>query len=153
MRLYFVRHGQSVANVQMVISNRDLFHPLTELGRQQAEALAQSLAEVPVAALYSSPIVRAAQTAQIGEMISGFEPGGEKATPKTGAEGETKDQAATGAEGATGKPGETGETPPEGEGEGEKSPEYFAPRLLERNGDECHRHFDRHLSPFPSFQR
>ena len=65
MRLYFVRHGQSEANVQMVISNRDLFHPLTELGRQQAEALAQSLAEVPVAAIYSSPIVRAAQTAQI----------------------------------------------------------------------------------------
>ncbi len=65
MRLYFVRHGQSVANVQMVISNRDLFHPLTELGRQQAEALAQLLAEVPVAAIYSSPIVRAAQTAQI----------------------------------------------------------------------------------------
>ncbi len=65
MRLYFVRHGQSEATVQMVISNRDLFHPLTELGRQQAEALARSLAEVPVVALYSSPIVRAAQTAHI----------------------------------------------------------------------------------------
>ena len=65
MRLYFVRHGQSEANVQMVISNRDLPHPLTELGCQQAEALARSLANVPLAAIYSSPIVRAAQTAQI----------------------------------------------------------------------------------------
>ncbi len=65
MRLYFVRHGQSVANVQMMISNRDLFHPLTELGRQQAEVLARSLAEIPIAAVYSSPIVRTAQTAQI----------------------------------------------------------------------------------------
>ncbi len=65
MRIYFVRHGQSEANVQMVISNRDLFHPLTELGWQQAEALARSLADVPLAAIYSSPIVRAAQTAQI----------------------------------------------------------------------------------------
>jgi broad specificity phosphatase PhoE len=65
MRLYFVRHGQSEANVQMVISNRGLFHPLTELGRQQSEALARSLAEMTVAAIYSSPIVRAAQTAQI----------------------------------------------------------------------------------------
>ena len=72
MRLYFVRHGQSEANVQMVISNRDLFHPLTELGRRQAEALAQSLADVPVAAIYSSPIVRAAQTAQIVAAAKGL---------------------------------------------------------------------------------
>ncbi len=71
MRLYFVRHGQSEANVQMVISNRDLPHPLTELGRQQAAALARLLAEVPLAAIYSSPIVRAAQTAQIVAALKG----------------------------------------------------------------------------------
>ncbi len=65
MRLYFVRHGQSEANVQMIISNRDLPHLLTELGRQQAEELAQSLTKVPLAAIYSSPIARALQTAQI----------------------------------------------------------------------------------------
>ncbi len=65
MRLYFVRHGQSEANVQRVISNRDLPHPLTELGRQQAEALARLLADVPLAAIYASPIMRAAETAQI----------------------------------------------------------------------------------------
>ena len=65
MRLYFVRHGQSKANVQRIISNRDLPHPLTELGRQQAEALAYSLSAVPLVAIYSSPIMRAEQTAQI----------------------------------------------------------------------------------------
>ena len=65
MRLYFVRHGQSEANVRMVISNRNLPHPLTELGCKQAEALASALANVPLAAIYSSPIVRAAHTAQI----------------------------------------------------------------------------------------
>jgi broad specificity phosphatase PhoE len=65
MRLYFARHAQSEANVQMVISNRDLPHPLTELGRQQAENLARSLADVPFVAIYSSPIVRALETAQI----------------------------------------------------------------------------------------
>ena len=65
MRLYFVRHGQSEANVQRVISNRDLPHPLTELGRQQAEALAESLSDVPLPAINSSPIMRAEQTAQI----------------------------------------------------------------------------------------
>jgi probable phosphoglycerate mutase len=64
MRLYFVRHGQSEANVLRVISNRDLPHPLTELGRQQAVALAERLS-VPLAAIYTSPIVRAAETAQI----------------------------------------------------------------------------------------
>jgi broad specificity phosphatase PhoE len=65
MRIYFVRHGQSEANVLRVISNRDAPHRLTDLGRQQAETLAHLLADVPLAAIYSSPIVRAAETAQI----------------------------------------------------------------------------------------
>jgi probable phosphoglycerate mutase len=65
MKIYFVRHGQSEANVLRVISNRDLPHHLTDLGRQQAETLARSLADVPLAAIYSSPIVRATETAQI----------------------------------------------------------------------------------------
>jgi len=65
MRIYFVRHGQSEANVLRVISNRDVPHHLTELGHQQAEALARSLTDVPLAAIYASPIVRAVETAQI----------------------------------------------------------------------------------------
>ncbi len=65
MRLYFVRHGQSEANVRVIISNRDLLHSLTELGRQQAETLAERLMDVPVMAIYSSPIMRAVETAHI----------------------------------------------------------------------------------------
>lgn len=65
MRFYFVRHGQSVANTLRVISNRNLPHPLTELGRQQAAALAQSLAGVAFTHIYASPILRAVQTAEI----------------------------------------------------------------------------------------
>ena len=65
MRLYFVRHGQSEANVRGIISNRDLPHALTELGRQQAERLADRLMDVRAVAIYSSPILRAAETAQI----------------------------------------------------------------------------------------
>jgi len=65
MRLYFVRHGQSEANVLKVISNRGLMHPLTELGRAQAAQLAQSLADVDFARIYASPILRARQTAEI----------------------------------------------------------------------------------------
>ena len=63
MRLYFVRHGQSEANVLRVISNRDLPHGLTELGMQQAAALAQSLASVSINKIYASPVLRAIQTA------------------------------------------------------------------------------------------
>src|SRR5262245_51081645 len=65
MHLYFVRHGESEANVLRVISNRQLPHGLTEKGKQQASVLAESLKSVPIAALYSSPILRAIQTSEI----------------------------------------------------------------------------------------
>ena len=65
MRLYFARHGQSEANVLRVISNRGGVHPLTELGRQQAAELAQSVTSIPITKIYSSPLLRARQTAEI----------------------------------------------------------------------------------------
>lgn len=65
MRLYFVRHGQSEANVLHEISNRGQRHPLTDLGRQQAAALAERLRDAGIVRLYSSPLLRATQTADI----------------------------------------------------------------------------------------
>jgi 2,3-bisphosphoglycerate-dependent phosphoglycerate mutase len=65
MRLYFVRHGESVANTAGIISNRALPHPLTDKGRQQAQGLAQKLRNESVAKIFSSPILRAKQTAEI----------------------------------------------------------------------------------------
>lgn len=65
MRLYFVRHGESEANVLRIISNRGLRHGLTEKGRAQAEALAGCLAEFPIVSLFSSPVPRAVETAEI----------------------------------------------------------------------------------------
>jgi broad specificity phosphatase PhoE len=62
-RLYLVRHGESQANVEGVFSNRDVDHPLTELGRWQARALAEWLDPKGVSAVYASPIRRAQQTA------------------------------------------------------------------------------------------
>lgn len=65
----------------------------------------------------------AVQTAQIGDMISGFTPSADKAAgTKTGAEDATKGQTTTGTEGAAGAAGETGETSAEGEGEGQTTP-------------------------------
>src|SRR4051812_30767011 len=70
MRFFFVRHGESQANVDRIFSNRGWKHPLTELGRQQAQALATKLQGASVLAIYTSPIRRAVETAQIiGERL------------------------------------------------------------------------------------
>lgn len=65
MRLYFVRHGESTANLPRVFSNSGLQHPLTAKGIEQAQAVARALSGEPVECIYSSPILRAMQTAQI----------------------------------------------------------------------------------------
>src|SRR5919197_4355319 len=65
MKLYFVRHGESEANLQHVISNRASPFGLTELGRKQAYALAENLKDIPISAIYSSPVLRARETADI----------------------------------------------------------------------------------------
>src|SRR5512133_683944 len=65
MNLYFVRHGESEANTRHIISNRSSTFGLTPRGRQQAEALAESLRDTPFTAMYSSPILRARETADI----------------------------------------------------------------------------------------
>ncbi len=65
MKLYFVRHGESEANIQHVISNRESPFGLTEQGRGQAATLAKKLKEVPITAIYSSPVLRARETVEI----------------------------------------------------------------------------------------
>lgn len=65
MKLYFVRHGESDANIQHVISNRESPFGLTALGKGQAKALADNLSDIPITAIYSSPVLRARETAEI----------------------------------------------------------------------------------------
>jgi broad specificity phosphatase PhoE len=65
MKLYFVRRGESEANIQHVISNRESPFSLTPLGKGQANALAQNLKDIPITAIYSSPVLRATETAKI----------------------------------------------------------------------------------------
>ena len=64
-KLYFVRHGESEANTLRIISNRESRFGLTALGRQQALTLAHSLSAVPISAIFTSPLLRARQTADI----------------------------------------------------------------------------------------
>jgi alpha-ribazole phosphatase/probable phosphoglycerate mutase len=62
--VYLARHGESDWNA----ANRFQGHsdrPLTEEGRRQAEALAELVAAENVDAIYSSPLIRALETARI----------------------------------------------------------------------------------------
>ena len=65
MNFYFVRHGESEANTLRVISNRESRFGLTDLGKKQALILADRLTNVPISAIFSSPILRARETAEI----------------------------------------------------------------------------------------
>lgn len=63
-KLILVRHGETDWNAEDRIQGW-LDIPLNEEGRRQAERLAQELAETKIAAIYSSPLKRAFQTAEI----------------------------------------------------------------------------------------
>lgn len=65
MQLYFVRHGESTANLTHEFANSGFKHPLTENGVAQANALAQKLSGLHFEIIYSSPVMRAVQTAEI----------------------------------------------------------------------------------------
>jgi probable phosphoglycerate mutase len=63
-RLVFVRHGESTANADGSLTCAIPGVPLTARGAQQAAALARDWSGGPVAALWSSPMRRAVQTAE-----------------------------------------------------------------------------------------
>jgi broad specificity phosphatase PhoE len=65
MRLIFVRHGESEANLLHEFSNRGWKYGLTDKGRLQAEILAARLKKFGVTRIYTSPLMRAVQTAEI----------------------------------------------------------------------------------------
>jgi broad specificity phosphatase PhoE len=65
MRFYFVRHGESEANTLHIISNRGDRYRLTPTGQQQAQTLAEKLKPVPISAIFTSPLCRAIETAEI----------------------------------------------------------------------------------------
>jgi len=62
LRLLLVRHGLSSFNVERRIQGRDDLSKLTSEGQDQARRTGQALAEVPIHAVYSSPLQRAAAT-------------------------------------------------------------------------------------------
>jgi 2,3-bisphosphoglycerate-dependent phosphoglycerate mutase len=65
MNIYFVRHGESEANLLKEFSNRGWKHPLTAKGSLQAHDLAARLNGIHFSRVYTSPLMRAVQTAHI----------------------------------------------------------------------------------------
>ena len=63
--IIFVRHGESEMNVAKIETNEIDKYPLTVRGRTQVERVTQELSSVQPNALYSSPVLRAVQTAGI----------------------------------------------------------------------------------------
>lgn len=73
MRLFLVRHGESQGNVEFRLQGRREF-PLTPRGVAQAQQVARRLATVNPAAVYTSPVRRAFDTAAIIANACGLEP-------------------------------------------------------------------------------
>lgn len=71
--LHVIRHGQTTWNAAGRIQGQS-DSPLSELGRQQAEKVAEALAARPLAAIYSSDLTRARDTAAPLAARLGLEP-------------------------------------------------------------------------------
>ncbi|MBN2219822.1 MAG: histidine phosphatase family protein [Kosmotogaceae bacterium] len=64
-KIYFLRHGQSQSNVENRFANGNDGYPLTDQGRRQAEKASAFLRSRAIRKVYTSPIHRAVQTAEI----------------------------------------------------------------------------------------
>lgn len=73
MKWYFVRHGEILSNLRKVYAGWGE-EPLTDRGVRQAEAVAEDLAGLKPAAIYSSPLPRTMQTAAIIGRAVGLAP-------------------------------------------------------------------------------
>jgi broad specificity phosphatase PhoE len=63
--LLFIRHGESTWNAEGLLPGQLAGIALTDKGRKQAAALAESLTDLPISLLVSSPLERASETAAI----------------------------------------------------------------------------------------
>lgn len=62
---YIVRHGQSIANSQKIMQGAMIDTPLTTTGQAQAHKTAAKLSQHNFTQVFASPLLRAAQTAQM----------------------------------------------------------------------------------------
>ncbi len=71
MKLYVARHGQTEYNSKnLVCGSTNL--PLTELGKEQAKALAEKIKDKNIDVIIASPMIRAMQTAGAVSLATGI---------------------------------------------------------------------------------
>ncbi len=63
-KIFIVRHGQDEDNAKLILNGRRN-KPLTDLGRKQAKIVASKLSSYTIDVIYSSPLKRAFETAEI----------------------------------------------------------------------------------------
>jgi len=68
--IYFVRHGENPANLKLELSCKLIDYPLTAKGRWQAMRTAEFFLTKGIGSVYSSPLRRAVETAQIIAEVS-----------------------------------------------------------------------------------
>ena len=72
-RVIFVRHGETQHNVDMVITSGSPGAALTERGREQVASVASELRAWQPSAIFSSPLLRARESAEILSLALGLE--------------------------------------------------------------------------------
>jgi probable phosphoglycerate mutase len=60
-----MRHGQAYNNVKRLLVGRNLESHLTEVGREQVTQSSELLKSIPIHKIYSSPVIRTVETAEI----------------------------------------------------------------------------------------
>jgi 2,3-bisphosphoglycerate-dependent phosphoglycerate mutase len=63
--IIFMRHGQAYNNVKKLLVGRNLESHLTDLGREQVKNTSQILTTIDIHKIYSSPVIRTVETAEI----------------------------------------------------------------------------------------
>lgn len=70
--LIFMRHGQAYNNVKRLLVGRNLESHLTEIGREQVTQSSELLRSIPIHKIYSSPVIRTMETAEIASKTLGL---------------------------------------------------------------------------------
>ena len=64
LKIWFIRHAESEANLQRIYANEGCSFPLSANGLQQAKAIARRFSSLEIRTVYTSPLLRAVQTAE-----------------------------------------------------------------------------------------
>ncbi len=74
MKIFLIRHGESVGNSLGIHQGQKNDSPLSEIGRKQANCLRDRFENIKIDAIYSSDLIRAKETAEIISKPRGITP-------------------------------------------------------------------------------